>query len=247
MADWIEGRVIERTDWTDSHFSLRVLADLPPYKAGQFTKLALPDDSPRLPRAYSFVNPPGAPWHEFYIVEIPGGQLTPRLGRLQPGDPLLLAAKPTGFLTLDEIPPGRDLWMLSTGTAIGPFLSILAAGEAALRFERLILVHGVRFGRELTYQPLIRALREQLGERFNYCPLVSREPWPPALAGRIPAAIESGALSAYCGASLTPQNSQVMICGNPAMVRDTQALLLGMGLAKNLRRKPGQISAEHYW
>ena len=113
------------------------------------------DGERRIQRAYSFINPPGSPWHEFYMVLIPDGELTPRLWALQPGDHLLVAAQAAGFLILDELPPGRDLWLLSTGTAIGPFLSILAAGQAATRFEHLVLVHGVRFGKELTYQPLI--------------------------------------------------------------------------------------------
>lgn len=247
MADWVEGRVLERIDWTDTHFSLRVQATLPPYKAGQFTKLALYDGEQKVQRAYSFVNPPSASWHEFYVVEIPGGQLTPRLGTLQAGDTLLIAANPTGFLTLDEIPPARDLWMLSTGTAIGPFLSILSDGEVAMRFDNLVLVHGVRQGRELAYRPLIDRLAERYGPRFSYVPMVSREAWPDALSGRIPAAIEAGTLEQRVGLEISAEASQVMICGNPEMVRDTQRVLIERGLTKNLRRKPGQISAENYW
>ena len=247
MADWVEGRVLERIDWTDTHFSLRVQATLPPYKAGQFTKLALYDGEQKVQRAYSFVNPPSASWHEFYVVEIPDGQLTPRLGTLQAGDTLLIAANPTGFLTLDEIPPARDLWMLSTGTAIGPFLSILSDGEVAMRFDNLVLVHGVRQGRELAYRPLIDRLAERYGPRFSYVPMVSREAWPDALSGRIPAAIEAGTLEQRVGLEISAEASQVMICGNPEMVRDTQRVLIERGLTKNLRRKPGQISAENYW
>lgn len=247
MADWVEGRVLERIDWTDTHFSLRVQAELPPYKAGQFTKLALCDGEQKVQRAYSFVNPPSASWHEFYVVEIPDGQLTPRLGSLQAGDSLLIAANPSGFLTLDEILPGRDLWMLSTGTAIGPFLSILVDGEVAMRFDNLVLVHGVRHGEELAYQPLIEQLKERYGGRLCYVPMVSREAWAGALSGRIPAAIEGGALEQRVGLTIAPETSQVMICGNPEMVRDTQRVLMERGLTKNLRRKPGQISAENYW
>ena len=132
---WVEGRVIERIEWTPTLFSLRVAADLAPYKAGQFTKLALEQGERRIQRAYSFVNPPSAPYHEFYLVEIPSGELTPSLGSLQAGDTLLVQSQATGFLTLDEVPAGRDLWLLSTGTAIGPFLSMLADGEAFNRFE----------------------------------------------------------------------------------------------------------------
>ena len=247
MAAWVEGRVIERIEWTPTLFSLRVEAELAPYKAGQFTKLALQRGEQRIQRAYSFVNPPGTPYHEFYLVEIPEGELTPSLGALRPGDAVLVQSQPTGFLTLDEVPPGRDLWLLSTGTAIGPFLAMLADGEAFERFENLVLVHGVRKGEELTYQALITSLVEQHGPRFQYVPFVSREAWPDAMAGRIPAAIAEGRLQARVGLAFSPERSQVMICGNPAMVKETQQTLLELGLAKNLRRAPGNISMENYW
>ncbi|MCX9105274.1 ferredoxin--NADP reductase [Aeromonas veronii] len=244
---WVEGRVIERIEWTPTLFSLRVAAELAPYKAGQFTKLALEQGDRRIQRAYSFVNPPSAPYHEFYLVEIPSGELTPSLGSLQAGDTLLVQSQATGFLTLDEVPAGRDLWLLSTGTAIGPFLSMLADGEAFNRFENLVLVHGVRKGEELSYQDLIASFAEQYGERFRYVPFVSREPWPDAMAGRIPAAIANGQLQARVGVEFSPELSQVLICGNPEMVKETQQTLLVLGLAKNLRRAPGNISAENYW
>lgn len=247
MAAWVEGRVIERIEWTPTLFSLRVEAELAPYKAGQFTKLALQRGEQRVQRAYSFVNPPSAPYHEFYLVEIPDGQLTPSLAALQVGDSLLVQSLAAGFLTLDELPAGRDLWLLSTGTAIGPFLAMLADGEAFERFENLVLVHGVRKGEELTYQALITGLVEQYGPRFRYVPFVSREAWPDAMAGRIPAAIAEGRLQARVGLEFSPVHSQVMICGNPAMVKETQQTLLEIGLAKNLRRAPGNISAENYW
>ncbi|MEG0009146.1 MAG: ferredoxin--NADP reductase [Aeromonas sp.] len=247
MAAWVEGRVIERIEWTPTLFSLRVAAELAPYKAGQFTKLALQRGDQRVQRAYSFVNPPGTPYHEFYLVEIPDGELTPSLGALQPGDELLVYSQGTGFLTLDELPAGRDLWLLSTGTAIGPFLAMLADGEAFERFENLVLVHGVRKGEELSYQGLITSLVDQYGPRFRYVPFVSREEWPDAINGRIPAAISDGRLQARVGLEFAAEHSQVMICGNPAMVKETQQALLALGLAKNLRRTPGNVSAENYW
>ncbi|MBL0522051.1 MULTISPECIES: ferredoxin--NADP reductase [Aeromonas] len=247
MAAWVEGRVIERIEWTPTLFSLRVAAELAPYEAGQFTKLALEQGERRIQRAYSFVNPPSSPYHEFYFVEIPSGELTPSLGSLQVGDNLLVQSQATGFLTLDEVPAGRDLWLLSTGTAIGPFLSMLADGEAFSRFESLVLVHGVRKGEELSYQPLIASFGERYGARFRYVPFVSREEWSGAMAGRIPTAISDGQLQARVGLDFSPEFSQVLICGNPAMVKETQQTLLGLGLAKNLRRAPGNISAENYW
>ena len=254
MSDWVDGRVHEVIRWSDKLFSLRIEADLAPYQAGQFTKLSLMLPSAdgsgameRVSHAYSFVNGPAAPYHEFYIVLIPEGRLTPHLARLQPGDTLQLAKAASGFLTLNEIPPARDLWMLSTGTAIGPFLSILAAGEAQRRFRHLVLVHGVRLGEELTYRATIDELVASLGGRLHYVPFISRESWPQGLSGRIPAAIADGRLEQAVDLSLSPELSQVMICGNPQMVKDTQEILQARGLRKNLRRAPGEITVEHYW
>ena len=254
MTDWVEGRVIEVIRWSEQLFSLRVEADLAPYEAGQFTRLALlipsaeaPSGVERVAHAYSFVNPSNAGFHEFYIVLIPGGRLTPHLHRLAVGDTLQLARQASGFLTLNELPAGRDLWMLSTGTAIGPFLSLLAEGAVADRFEQMVLVHGVRWGAELSYQPLIHELMARWPGRLHYVPFVTREAWPEGLAGRIPAAILDGRLEQAVGLLLQPELSQVMLCGNPAMVKASLDALQSRGLSKHLRRAPGQVSMENYW
>jgi ferredoxin--NADP+ reductase len=247
MVTWIEGRVLERVKWTSTLFSLRVAAELQPYKAGQFTKLALIQGERRIQRAYSFVNAPDHACHEFYVVEIPNGELTPQLALLQRGDPVFIQAAANGFLTLDEIPLGRDLWLVATGTGLGPFLSLLADGALFHRFERVVLVHGVRTGDELSYQALIARFTERYGGRFHYVPFVSREIWPGAMTGRIPAAIAAGTLQARVGVEFCREQSQVLLCGNPLMVQEAQQALLMLGLTKHLRREPGQISTERYW
>lgn len=252
MTDWVAGRVSAVTHWSKQLFSLRVEADLAPYLAGQFTRLALmlpgvDGTLERVAHAYSFVNPPGVGYHEFYIVCIPQGRLTPHLQRLAVGDGLWLARQASGFLTLDELPSGRELWMLSTGTAIGPFLSLLAEGVVFAHFEQLVLAHGVRQGRELSYQPLITELQARWPNRLHYVPLVTREPWPAGVAGRIPEAIVDGRLEAHLGLALSPVTSRIALCGNPAMVRDTLAVLQARGFRKHLRREPGEICMENYW
>ena len=251
MSEWVEGRIQTVTHWTETLFSIRVEAALPAYRAGQFTRLALwlpgEEGAPeRVAHAYSFVNPRAADYHEFYIVLIPGGRLTPALHRLQPGDSLWLAAQASGFLTAEELPDGDTLWLLSTGTAIGPFLSLLAEGALQPRYARVVLAHGVRFGRELNYQTLIRALQQATPDWLTYVPFVSREPWAEGLSGRIPLALADGRLERVVGAALTPA-STVALCGNPQMVRDTLTLLQARGLHKHLRRAPGQICSENYW
>jgi len=246
MANWLEGRVHALHRWTEELYSLQVEADVPPFKAGQFTRLGLEIDGEVVGRPYSFVNGPQNPLHEFYFILVPGGPLTQRLIRLQPGDAIYIAPRAAGFFVLDEIPDARNLWLLSTGTAIGPFLSILSTDEPWQRFSNIVLVHAVRTVDELTYPDTIRALLEQHPEQLSFIPFVSREQTGFALPGRVPGAIEDGTLEARAGLRLDA-DSQVMICGNPDMVGDTQAVLAARGMKKNRRREPGQITTEQYW
>ncbi|HMM55905.1 MAG TPA: ferredoxin--NADP reductase [Candidatus Desulfobacillus sp.] len=247
MAQWIEGRVVERIDWTDRLHSLRVEAPIAPFRAGQFAKLGLPVGEEIVGRAYSLVNPPGDPLLEFYFSEVEEGPLSPRLAKLEAGAGVLVASQPNGFLVLDEVPPAIHLWLLSTGTGIGPFLSILRTEEAWQRFQRVVLVHAARTAAELTYRRLIAGVAEAQPKRFAYIPFLSREAADYALAGRIPAAIGDGRLEARAGLALDPTKSQIMICGNPAMVEDALAALATRGFRKHRRKEPGQITTESYW
>ena len=137
--------------------------------------------------------------------------------------------------------------MLSTGTGIGPYLSILQTEAPWQRFEKLILVHAVRNSSELTYRDLIDVFSAQHPEKFIYIPFVSREKTNFALHGRIPAAISDGRLENRARVQINADQSQVMLCGNPNMVKDTRAVLQERGLKKNLRRTPGNITTENYW
>lgn len=247
MSKWVEGTVVTQKHWAGLLYSLQVDAKLAPFKAGQFTKLALAVDGEMVGRPYSFVNAPSVRPHEFYYVVLPDHPLTPRLCRLEAGDPIFLEPKAAGFLTLDQVPPGEQLWLLATGTALGPFLSILATEAPWQRYHRVVLVHAVRLAEELGYQELITALLSRYPGQFVFVPVVSREHSEFALAGRIPKAIEDGRLEAEAGVQLNAQSSRVMVCGNPAMVADTVQALEQRGLKKHRRRDPGQISVENYW
>ena len=174
MTDWVNGTVEAMTRWSDKLCSIKVKADLAPYTAGQFGKLSLIIDGERVSRAYSFVNAPDAGYHEFYIIKIPEGRLSPRLLDLQPGESVQISREASGFMTLNEVPDGRDLWMMATGTAIGPFLSILSDRQVFERFDNVVLVHGVREKQDLTYQSLIQTVKSEWFPRFSYIPVVSR-------------------------------------------------------------------------
>ena len=160
MAQWVDGRVVERIDWTGRLHSLRIEADIEPFRAGQFTKLGLDIDGEIVGRPYSIVSAPDVPFLEFYFSTVPEGPLSPRLSALKAGDSIRVAPKPNGFLVLDEVPPAIHLWLLSTGTGLGPFLSILNTPEPWQRFQRVVLVHAVRTADELAYRRTIARITE---------------------------------------------------------------------------------------
>jgi ferredoxin--NADP+ reductase len=243
---WLTGTVAGQTRWTERLFSLKVDADIA-FAAGQFAKLALEVNGEMVARPYSFVNAPGEQPNEFYYVTLPEGPLTQRLCGLGAGDRVWLAPRPAGFLVLAEVPEGENLWLIATGTGIGPFLSILKTDAPWKRFKQVVLVHAVRHAAELTHREVIAQLARRRGDLLRTVSFVSREAAPGALPGRIPAAIETGRLEAAADVPLSAQTSQVMICGNPEMVTDTSAVLAKRGMKKHRRRDPGHITVENYW
>ena len=245
---WIQGIVTANYHWTDKLYSLRIDAQILPFTAGQFTKLGLDIHNERVAKPYSLVNSPEESWLEFYSISIPSGSLSDRLMQLQPGDKLWVQQQAAGFLTLKETQPGRHLWLLATGTGIGPFLSILKTSEPWQKFEKIILVHAVRYADELTYQDLIQSWQQSQGTTFCYVPFISREVQDFAMKGRIPQAIADHSLETRVGVHFTPQDSQVMLCGNPDMLADTIKVLTEQkDLKRNRRRDPGNIMTENYW
>jgi ferredoxin/flavodoxin---NADP+ reductase len=247
MSKWVEGTVVAQKHWAARLFSLQVDAELAPFQAGQFAKLALAVDGEMVARPYSFINAPKERPHEFYYVMLPEHPLTPRLCKLEAGDTVYLTPQAAGFLTLAEVPPGEHLWLLASGTALGPFLSILKTEAPWQRFERVVLVHAVRRAEELSYRDQIQSLQARHAGKFVFVPVISGEDSDFALGGRIPKAIEDGRLEAKAGIRLAAQSSRLMVCGNPAMVADTVHALQERGLKKHRRRDPGQISVENYW
>ncbi|ALP53887.1 ferredoxin--NADP reductase [Candidatus Tenderia electrophaga] len=247
MATPIQGRVVEKKLWTPRLVSLRFEADVQPFKAGQFLRVALELGGDLVGRPYSFVNSPEEWPHEIYFNIVEQGQLSPRLAALEPGDALWVNPVANGFLTLDEIPEVRHLWLLATGTGIGPFLSMLKTDGPWRRFDKIVLGHNVREARELTYQDSIDHLLQRHGEQLSYTPLVSREHVTYTLHGRIPINILNGNLEQHAGIKISPADSHVMLCGNSGMIEQTVELLAERGMKRHRRREHGHISSEQYF
>jgi len=251
--------------WTDHLFSFRTTRDRGfRFKPGQFARLGVHRDDcngersgPRdIWRAYSIVSADYDEELEFYSIVVPEGEFTTRLAELRVGDPLMIEKAAYGFLTLDRFEGGRDLWLLSSGTGIAPFVSILHDLGAWEQYRRLVLVHSVRQVDELAYRDTVESLRshEVFGEllaadpdRLIYVPVVTRESGHGLLHSRIPALLGNGSLEARAGVHMSPETSRVMICGNPDMVDDIRTHLTHAGYAVSRRGQPAQMAVENYW
>lgn len=247
MSKWLEGRVVGQKRWTDRLCSLQVAAPLGRFQAGQFTKLALDVGGERIARPYSLVNPPGSEPQEFYYNVVAAGPLSPRLAALGAGDAVFVAPNVAGFLVLVEVPEAENLWLVSTGTGLGPFLSILRTEAPWQRFKRVTLVHATRTAAEQAYGDVLASVGVARGDQFHRIAFVSREKAAGALEGRVPTAIRDGRLERAAQVELSAERSHAMLCGNPEMVADVTAALAERGMRKHRRRAPGHISLETYW
>lgn len=249
MAKWHDGIIVGRKDWNDHLFSLRFSCEnFPIFKAGQFTKIGIEQaDGKVLSRPYSLVNSPENKYLEIIAVPVAEGSLSPKLHELGDGDAIKVMSPATGFLILDEVPSSQTLFLVATGTGVGPFISILDTTQPWQTYQEIVLVYGVRHANDLAYQDKIKGWQSKYGEQFSFVPIVSRDDVDGALKGRIPQLLAEQKIQQMSGRTLSAQSSQVMMCGNPDMIKDTIDILQSLGLSKHLRRSPGQISMERYW
>jgi len=212
--------------------------------------IGLPIDGRPLMRAYSIASSPYEPVLEFLSVKVPDGPLTSSLQHIKPGCDVLVGRKPTGTLLIQNLLPGRVLYLLATGTGLAPFLSIVRDPETYERFDRVALVHGCRLASELAYDDYLREqlpCDEYIGDlaanQLLYYPTVTREPYP--RQGRIPTLVETGKLTADLGLPpLDPARDRCMVCGSPAMLADTRALLERLGFDEGSMAHQGRYVIE---
>lgn len=237
MSTLHKERVLDVHHWTDTLFSFTTTRN--PgfrFRNGHFTMMGLvKDDGKPLLRAYSITSANYEDKLEFFSIKVPDGPLTSRLQYLKPGDEVLVNSKSTGTLVTDALLPGKNLWLLSTGTGLAPFMSIIKDHEVYEHYERLILTHGVRYASELAYQKFITEelpqnefIGEDVRAKLLYYPTVTREPYKNT--GRLTDLISSGRLTQDLNlASLNVEDDRFMICGSPSMLKDTCAILDELG------------------
>lgn len=240
--------------WTPALLSVRVARN-PAFRfmPGHYARVGLADAAGgTVVRPLSIASAPDAAHLEFLCTLVPEGAFSSRLERLRVGDGVDVETPSFGFLTLDTLAPGTDLWLLASGTGLAPFLSMLRDARAWRAFDRIVLVHSVRRAAELACEAELRGLALQgpgtpARAVLRYLPVVTREPGATALAERIPALLAGGRLEEAAGAALDPAASRVMTCGNPDLIRDLRAMLGERGLRTTRRGVRGQMAFEKYW
>ncbi|MEL6278285.1 MAG: ferredoxin--NADP reductase [Pseudomonadota bacterium] len=247
-----EETVLSVHHYTDRLFKFRITRPASfRFRSGEFVMIGLPQENGRpLLRAYSVASPAWDETLEFYSIKVPDGPLTSRLQKIEPGDKILLARKPTGTLVLDALTPGKRLYMFSTGTGIAPFASVMRDPETYEMFDKVVLTHTCRLKAELEYgfelardvvdDPLVG---EEAREKFVHYASCTREQYP--VQGRITTLIEHGKLFKDIGAPpLNPAEDRVMICGSMAMLQSVKAVVEAAGLKEGSNSSPGDYVIE---
>ncbi len=247
-----EETVLKVHHWTDRLFSFTTTRS-PTFRfeSGQFSMLGLPANGGKpLLRAYSIASANYEDHLEFFSIKVPDGPLTSRLQHLREGDKVLISRKPTGTLVVDALKPGKRLWLLGTGTGLAPYLSLIRDPDVYERFERVILVHGVRHVADLAYQEYIteelprhELVGEQVRKQLSYYPTVTREPY--VHQGRITKLLETGKLQEDLGLPpLDPAEDRAMICGSIDVLRDLRSFFVERGFEEGATNRPGDFVVE---
>jgi ferredoxin/flavodoxin---NADP+ reductase len=251
MSNMHQETVLSVHHWNDTLFSFTTTRDRGlRFKNGHFLMLGIEVEGRPVMRAYSLASPNYAEYLEFYSIKVPGGPLTSHLQNIKVGDKVFISKKPTGTLVLPTVLPGKRLFLLSTGTGLAPFMSIIRDPETYEKFEQVVVVHGVRWKSELGYSDYIQKelpndelLGEQVQKQLFYYPTVTREPF--VNQGRITQLLESGKLCSDLGQNqLNVEEDRVMICGSPAMLKDLVELIEARGFQEGATHEPAHYAVE---
>ncbi len=251
MSAFNEETVLSVHHWTDKLFTFTTTRDPAlRFSNGHFTMIGLKVNDKPLLRAYSIVSANYEDHLEFLSIKVPDGPLTSKLQHIKVGDTVIVGKKPTGTLVIDYLIPGKRLYLLSTGTGLAPFMSIIRDPETYERFEQVVLVHGVRTKDELAYHDLVTEhlpahefLGDMISSKLRYYPTVTREAYKNM--GRVTELMESGKMFADLGVpTLDAEHDRVMICGSPGMLRDLKHMLETRGFKEGNTSTPGAFVIE---
>jgi ferredoxin--NADP+ reductase len=251
MSAMHQEKVLSVHHWTDRLFSFTTTRDMAlRFSNGHFTMIGLMVNNKPLLRAYSVVSANYEEHLEFLSIKVPDGPLTSKLQHIQAGDMIIVGRKPTGTLLIDYLLPAKNLYLIGSGTGVAPYLSIIRDPETYEKFEKVILIHGVREVKELAYHdyltqelPRHELLGEMVTEQLMYYPTVTREPF--RNQGRSTDLITTGKLATDLKLpDLNPQTDRVMLCGSPQMLKDLKNILESRQFIEGNTSKPGQFVVE---
>lgn len=250
----VECTIIWRRDWAPHLFSLRVARpDDLTFVPGQFVRLGVEgDDGVMVWRAYSVVSNPDAPYLEFYSIVVPDGPFSQPLAKRHVGDAIHLGRSVYGFLRTDRFHDGRHLWLLASGTGIAPFMAMLGDDAIWNAYQDIVVIHSVRMENELAYREEIEAHARNSQEQrsrahLHYLPTLTRESVENLGHGRITTQFADGSLERSLALSINAEDSRLMICGNPSMIKEVRAMLGERGMTPVRRETPGQFIVENFW
>ncbi len=264
--------IIERIDLNPALFIIKVRPDsveVPAFEPGQYISIGLPKpggdaaattpqrarpDAPQrvrlIRRPYSIASASTVRDHlELYVTLIENGRFTPRLAGLSVGDRIWMDERVLGDFTLEGVPPGKHFVFVSTGTGLAPFISMLRTYHGQDRWERVAILNGCRFSRDLGYHDELWNLQSR-DARVVYHPIVTREPMASSwrgLRGRVQVILDEESFEGLVGWPLDPEECHVFLCGNPQMVDECEDELLSRGFKTHQRRDPGNLHLERYW
>jgi ferredoxin--NADP+ reductase len=251
MAQLITETVTHIHHWNDSLFSFKTTRDASfRFKNGHFVMIGLEHEGKPLLRAYSIVSANYEDELEFFSIKVQDGPLTSKLQHLKVGDKIFISKKPTGTLITDHMLPGKHLYLVGTGTGLAPFMSIIKDHEVYEQFDKIILIHGVRYISELTYSDYIQYelpeheyFGEFVKEKLIYYPLVTREPF--TNNGRVTEILTSGKLFLDVNMPLpNKQDDRFMLCGSPSMLKDMVKILEDRGFSESRSSGMGEYVIE---
>ncbi len=251
MSNFNQETVLSVHHWTDTLFSFTTTRD-PGFRfqSGQFAMIGLEVEGRPLLRAYSMASAHYDENLEFFSIKVPDGPLTSRLQHLKVGDRILVGRKATGTLIHGNLLPGRNLYLLGTGTGLAPFMSVIKDPETYDLYEKVILLHGCRQVAELAYGDYIMRdlpkhefLGEEVRNKLIYYPTVTREPF--RHTGRVTELLDRPGFFDEIGLKpLDPAVDRLMLCGSPAMIADTKVLLESKGFEEGSGTSPGHFVIE---
>ena len=251
MSAFNEETVLSVHHWTDRLFTFTTTRDASlRFSNGHFTMIGMRVNDKPLLRAYSIVSPNYEEHLEFLSIKVPEGPLTSRLQHIKVGETVIVGKKPTGTLLIDYLLPGKRLYLLSTGTGLAPFMSIIRDPATYEMFEKVILVHGVRQADELAYHDLVvnhlpqhEFLGEMIAKQLLYYPTVTRESY--RTMGRVTDLMANGKMFTDLDLPrLSPVDDRVMLCGSPGMLKDLKLMLETWGFVEGNTSKPGDFVIE---